>query len=55
MIEDNGQGFDVVQPVKGHFGLIGINERVKCWVVTLTCTALTVKDCLNIHIPRQVT
>lgn len=28
-IEDDGQGFDVTQPVKGHFGLVGINERVK--------------------------
>ena len=28
-IKDNGQGFDVTQVPDGHFGLIGMNERVK--------------------------
>jgi two-component system NarL family sensor kinase len=28
-IEDDGQGFDPTQVSQGHFGLIGLNERVK--------------------------
>ena len=29
VIEDDGQGFDPVQVPAGHFGLIGLNERVR--------------------------
>jgi two-component system NarL family sensor kinase len=29
VIEDDGQGFDPAQVPPGHFGLIGLNERVK--------------------------
>lgn len=29
IIEDDGQGFDPTQVSQGHFGLIGLNERVK--------------------------
>jgi len=29
IIEDDGQGFDPTQLFQGHFGLIGLNERVK--------------------------
>ena len=28
-IEDDGRGFDPAQVPQGHFGLIGLNERVK--------------------------
>lgn len=29
VVEDDGQGFDPAQVPQGHFGLIGLNERVK--------------------------
>jgi two-component system NarL family sensor kinase len=28
-IEDNGRGFDPAEPVEGHFGLVGLNERAR--------------------------
>ncbi len=28
-VRDNGKGFDVTQPAKGHYGLVGMHERAR--------------------------
>lgn len=55
LIEDDGQGFDAAQVPKGHYGLIGINERAR-----LLGGQFTLESCpgagtrLEVIIPAEV-
>jgi two-component system NarL family sensor kinase len=50
IIEDDGQGFDPTQVFQGHFGLIGLNERVK-----LLGGKLNVESCPGAGVRLEVT
>jgi two-component system NarL family sensor kinase len=55
MIADDGQGFNVLQPVKERFGLVGINERVNLLGGHLDLRSNPGEGTqLDIHIPQRV-
>jgi signal transduction histidine kinase len=56
MIEDDGQGFDMLEPVKERFGLVGINERVHLLGGQLDLRSSPGEGTqLDIRIPQHVT